>query len=157
MDVGQDTTLGDGDVSEKLVQLLIVPDGELQVAGNDTGLLVIAGGVAGQFEDFRGQILEDSGQVHGRTSTDTLSVVALAEETVDTTDGERETSLRRTTIKLLANCWLTRLVIKVGFTKPQTMKTRANDAKGTYDCAFLEPLALPPDLPPPVILMDVFV
>jgi len=24
----------------------------------------------------------------------------------------------------------------------------------TYDCAFLEPLALPPDLPPPVILMD---
>jgi hypothetical protein len=37
------------------------------------------------------------------------------------------------------------------------MKMRANDAKGTYDCAFLEPLALPPDLPPPVILMDVFV
>lgn len=25
--------------------------------------------------------------------------------------------------------------------------------KGTYDCAFLEPLALPPDLPPPVILI----
>ena len=26
----------------------------------------------------------------------------------------------------------------------------------TYDCAFLEPLALPPDLPPPVILSEVF-
>lgn len=24
-----------------------------------------------------------------------------------------------------------------------------------YDCAFLEPLALPPDLPPPVILIEV--
>ena len=155
MDVGQDTTLGDGDVSEKLVQLLIVPDGELQVAGNDTGLLVIAGGVASQFEDFGGQVLENSGQVDGRTGTDTLSVVALTEKTVDTADGERETSLRRTTIKILANYRLTRLAPKVGFSKPKTMNTRANDVKGTYDCAFLEPLALPPDLPPPVILMDV--
>jgi hypothetical protein len=115
VDVGQDTTLGDGDVSEKLVQLLIVPDGELQVTGDDTGLLVIAGGVASQFEDFGGQVLEDSGQVDGRTGTDTLGVVALTEETVDTADGERETSLRRTTIKMLANCWLTRLAFKVGF------------------------------------------
>lgn len=32
------------------------------------------------------------------------------------------------------------------------------DAIGeTHDCAFLEPLALPPDLPPPVILMDLVV
>jgi hypothetical protein len=114
VDVGQDTTLGDGDVSEKLVQLLIVPDGELQVTGNDTGLLVIAGGVASQFKDFGGQVLEDSGQVDGRTGTDTLGVVALTEETVDTADGERETSLRRTTIRMLANCWLTRLAFKVG-------------------------------------------
>jgi hypothetical protein len=28
-----------------------------------------------------------------RTGTDTLSIVALAEKTVDTTDGERETGL----------------------------------------------------------------
>ena len=27
------------------------------------------------------------------------------------------------------------------------------DGRGTHDCAFLEPLAFPPDLPP-VILMD---
>jgi hypothetical protein len=32
------------------------------------------------------------------TGTDTLSVVALAEKTVDTSNGERETSLGRTTI-----------------------------------------------------------
>ena len=31
----------------------------------------------------------------GRTSTDTLSVVALSQETVDTTDGECETGLGR--------------------------------------------------------------
>ena len=52
MDVGQNTTLGNGDVSKKLVQLLVVADGELEMAGDDTGLLVVAGGVAGQLEDL---------------------------------------------------------------------------------------------------------
>jgi hypothetical protein len=93
VDVGENTTLGDGDVSEKLVQLLIVADSELQVTGDDTGLLVVTSGVTGQLEDFSSQILEDGGEVDRSTSTDTLSVVALAEETVDTTDGERETGL----------------------------------------------------------------
>ncbi|KAG9859207.1 hypothetical protein KCU68_g9, partial [Aureobasidium melanogenum] len=77
--------LGDGDVSEKLVQLLVVADGKLKVTRDDTGLLVIASGVTGQLEDFGSQMC-----------TDTLGVVALAEETVDTTDGESETGLGRT-------------------------------------------------------------
>lgn len=72
------------------------------MTGNDTGLLVVASGVASQLQDFGSQILEDSGQVDGGTGTDTLSVVSLAEETVDTADGERETSLRGTAIKILA-------------------------------------------------------
>ena len=63
MDVGEDTALGDGDVAEELVQLLVVPDGELEVAGDDTGLLVVARGVAGQLEDLSSQVLEDSGEV----------------------------------------------------------------------------------------------
>jgi hypothetical protein len=93
VNVGEDTTLGDGDVSEQLVQLLVVADGELEMAGNDTGLLVVTGSVSGQLEDLSRQVLKDSGEVDGSTSTDTLSVVALAEETVDTTDGESETGL----------------------------------------------------------------
>ena len=96
MDVGQNTTLGDGDVSEKLVQLLVVADGELQVTRDDTGLLVVTSGVTGQLEDFSSQVLEDGSEVDGSTGTDTLGVVALPEETVDTTDGERETGLGRT-------------------------------------------------------------
>lgn len=99
VDVGEDTALGDGDVTQKLVQLLIVADGELKVAGDDTGLLVVAGSVASQLEDFSGQVLENSGQVHRGTGTDTLSVVALAEETVDTADGERQTSLGGTAVE----------------------------------------------------------
>jgi hypothetical protein len=93
VNVGEDTTLGDGDVSEKLVQLLVVADGELEMAGNDTGLLVVTGGVSSQLEDLSSQVLEDSCEVDGSTGTNTLGVVALAEQTVDTTDGECETGL----------------------------------------------------------------
>lgn len=96
MNVGEDTTLGDGDVTQKLVQLLIVSDGELKMTGNDTGLLVVAGSVTSQLEDFGSEVLEDGSEVDGSTGTDTLSVVALSEETVDTTNRESETSLGRT-------------------------------------------------------------
>jgi hypothetical protein len=67
VNVGQDTTLGDGDVSEQLVQLLVVADGELKMTGDDTGLLVITSSVASQFEDFSSQVLEDSSQIDGST------------------------------------------------------------------------------------------
>jgi hypothetical protein len=97
VDVGENTTLGDGDVAEELVQLLIVADGELEVTGDDTGLLVVASGVASKLEDFGSQVLKDGSEVDGSAGTDTLSVVALAEETVDTANGECETSLGRAT------------------------------------------------------------
>jgi len=45
MNVGENTTLGDSDVTEELVQFFIVADGELEMSWNDTGLLVIAGSV----------------------------------------------------------------------------------------------------------------
>lgn len=99
VNVGENTTLGDGDVTQKLVQLLIVTDGELQVTGNDTGLLVVTGGVTSQLEDFSSEVLEDGSQVDGSTGTNTLSVVALAEQTVDTTDGEGQTGLGGTATK----------------------------------------------------------
>ena len=44
LDVRQDTSLGDGDPGEQLVQLLVVPNGELRVAGDDPSLLVVPGG-----------------------------------------------------------------------------------------------------------------
>ena len=59
MDLGQDTTLGDGDTTEELVQLFVVSDGELQVSGDDSRLLVVSGGVTGQFEDFGRQVFEN--------------------------------------------------------------------------------------------------
>ena len=99
MDVGEDTTLGNGDVTQELVQLLIVADGKLEVTRDDTGLLVVTGGVTSQLEDFSSQVLEDSSQVDGSTGTNTLGVVALAEQTVDTTNREGQTGLGGTAVK----------------------------------------------------------
>ena len=102
VNVGENTTLGDGDVTKKLVQLLIVADGELKMTGDDTGLLVVASGVTSQLEDFGSEVLKNSGEVDGGTGTDTLGVVTLAQKAVDTADGESETSLGRTGLRVLA-------------------------------------------------------
>ena len=72
MDVGENTTLGDSDASEELAQFLIIADSQLDVAGDDAGLLVVTSGVASKFENLSGEVFEDGGEVHGGTSTDTL-------------------------------------------------------------------------------------
>jgi len=106
VDVWKDTTLGDGDVTKKLVQLLVVSDGELQMSWDDTGLAVVTSGVTGQFEDFGSEVLEDGGEVDWSTSTNTLSVVALSQETMNTTNWESETGLSRAGLRLLARAGL---------------------------------------------------
>ncbi len=58
LDVGQDTTLSDGHAGQQPVQLLVVPDGQLQVARDDARLLVVLGGVSGQLEDLGGKVPE---------------------------------------------------------------------------------------------------
>ena len=92
LDIGQDTSLGDGDTGQELVQLLIVTDGELKVAGDDPGLLVVTSSVAGQLEDLSGQILHDGGHVDGGAGSDTLGIVTLPQETVDTSHGKLKSS-----------------------------------------------------------------
>ena len=62
--VGQDTSLGDGDVME-LVQFLIVPDGQLKVPGDDPHLLVVPCSIARQLEDLMCMIFHDGGHVDG--------------------------------------------------------------------------------------------
>jgi hypothetical protein len=88
LDVGQDTTLSNGDTREKFVQLFVVADGKLQVTRDDAGLLVVTGSVTGQLENLSGQVLHDGSQVDGSTGTNTFSVRALAEHSVDTTNGK---------------------------------------------------------------------
>jgi hypothetical protein len=92
LDVGEDTTLGNGDMSQELVQLLVVADSQLKMTGDDPGLLVVTGSVASKLKNLSREVLHDGSQVHGGTGTDTLCVVTLAEMTMDTTNGELETS-----------------------------------------------------------------
>ena len=84
VDVGQNTSAGDGDATEQAVQLLVVADGELNVARDNARALVVAGGVSGQLENLGRQVLKDGGQVHGGTGSDAVGVASLAQVAVDT-------------------------------------------------------------------------
>ena len=46
LDVGEDTSLSNGDSGQEFVQLFVITDGQLQVTGDDPGLLVVTGSVA---------------------------------------------------------------------------------------------------------------
>ncbi|KAK2882234.1 hypothetical protein Q8A73_022744 [Channa argus] len=92
LDVGQHAALSDGDSSQQLVELLVVAHSQLQVTGDDPGLLVVAGGVSSQLQDLSGQVLENSRQVDGSSGSNTLSIVAFTQQSVDTTDWELEPS-----------------------------------------------------------------
>ena len=64
LDVGQDSSLSNGNTSQKFVQFLIVPDGQLQVPGNDSGFLVVSGGITSEFENLSCEIFHHSGQIN---------------------------------------------------------------------------------------------
>ena len=99
MDVGKNTSLGDGGAVEKLVQLLVVADGKLDVTGDDAGLLVVTSGVSGQLENLSGQVLDDGGEVDGGASSDAASVASLLQEAVNASDGELQTGLLGTGLR----------------------------------------------------------
>ena len=101
VDVGENSALGDGDTAQKLVQLLVVADGQLDVAGHDSALLVVTSGIAGELKDLGSQVLEDGGKVHGGTSSDAGSEAATLEESADTADGELKSSLNTSANRLL--------------------------------------------------------
>ena len=93
VDGGEDTTSSNSSVSHKLVELLIVSDGELDVSGHNSSLLVVLSGVSSELEDLSGEVLKDCSEVHGGTSTNSLGVSALLEESGNSANGELESSL----------------------------------------------------------------
>ena len=62
MDVGDDSTASDGGLDQS-VQLLVSPDGELEMSGGDSLHLQVLTGVAGQLEDLSSEVLQDGGAV----------------------------------------------------------------------------------------------
>jgi len=76
---------------DETVQLLVPPDGELEVAGSDPLDLEVLGGVTGQLEHLRGEILEYGGAVDGGCGSYTAVTGRVDfEVAVDTAHGELE-------------------------------------------------------------------
>lgn len=92
LDVRQDASLGDGHARQQLVELFVVANGQLQVTGDDPGLLVVTGSVTGQLEHLSSQVLHDCSQVDWSACSYTFSIVALAQQTVDTSHGKLKAS-----------------------------------------------------------------
>jgi hypothetical protein len=88
LDVGEDTTLSNGDTREELVQFLVVSDSELKMTGDDSALLVVSGSVSSQLENFSSEVLHDCSKIDWGTSTNSFSIVSLAEKSMDTTNRE---------------------------------------------------------------------
>ena len=92
LDVWQDSTLGDGDSRQKLVQFLVISDSQLKMSWYDSCLLVVPGSVTSQLQDFGAQIFQDSSQVHRCTWSDSVSIVTFSKESVDTSNRELKSS-----------------------------------------------------------------
>jgi hypothetical protein len=93
VDVGENTAGGNSGVAKESVEFLIVADGQLNVSWDDSGLLVVFGGVSSEFENLSGEVFEDCSEIDWGTSTDAFGVSAVLEETGNTTNWELKTSL----------------------------------------------------------------
>ena len=90
-----DTTVGNSDVLEELVELFIVADGEGKVTLLNALDVEVAGEVTRELENLGGEVLKDSREVHGGAGADALGVTALLQETMDTTNRELKVGARR--------------------------------------------------------------
>ncbi len=128
------------------------------MTGNDTGLLVVTSGVSSKLEDFSSQVLEDGGQVDRgtwkiiiRTRINKL----LASKPYQHQHAERSCpceadgehgQLGRPNQPSKNDYHLVSRDSKAPTAKVGVVKIQ------TYDWAFLLPLALPPDLPPVIVI-----
>ena len=63
VDIGQNSTLGNGGVTPEGVQLIVISDSQLDVARDDPILLVVFGGVARKLKDLGHDVLQHSRKV----------------------------------------------------------------------------------------------
>ena len=68
--------MGNGNTGQEFVKFFVISDSELKMTGDDTGLLVVPGGITSQLQNLGGQVLHNGGKVDGSSGTDTFSVVS---------------------------------------------------------------------------------
>lgn len=94
MNVGKNSTRSNGDASEQLVQLLVILDSQRNVTGHNSALLVVPGRIASKLQDLSAEVLEHSGEVNRGAGSHSRGILALAEVTSNTTNGELKPGLR---------------------------------------------------------------
>ena len=95
MNEGQNASLGDGHTGQQFVQLLVVANGQLQVTWDDALLVQISGSVAGQFDHFGHQILEDGGHVDRSAHLNDRGILALLQQTTNSGHGKDQATAGR--------------------------------------------------------------
>ena len=55
---------------------------------DNSGLLVVFGGISGELEDLGGEVLKDGGKIDWGSGSDSLGVSSLFEESGDSSDWE---------------------------------------------------------------------
>merc|ERR1712212_219170 len=68
----------------------MVTNGELNMSGDDSCLLVGASAVSGLLENLSDEALEDGSQEDRGAGTDSFHVVSLSEESLNATDGKKK-------------------------------------------------------------------
>ena len=88
VDVGDNTTTGDGSL-DKSIKLLVTADSELEMSGGDALHLQVLAGVTGQLEDLSGEVLKNGSSVDGRSGSNTaVGTDSALQKSVDATHGE---------------------------------------------------------------------
>jgi len=106
VDVRENTAGGDGDGAQKLGKFLVVADGQLNVARDDAGLLVVSGRVTGEFENFSREVFKDSGEVNRSASADSGRVLSGLQVARDAANRELKSRLGGSAHGLLAGLTL---------------------------------------------------
>jgi hypothetical protein len=84
-----DAGLGNDAVAAQLLQFVVASDGEIYMSRSDASELEILACVPGELEDFRGEVFEDGGEIHGGFRSDAgLATDALLQLRVDPADWE---------------------------------------------------------------------
>lgn len=93
MNVRKNSALGNGDILEELVKFLIVSNCKLNVARNDSRLLVVCSGVASEFQNLRSQVLQYCGQINRCTSTNSSGIFSFLKVSLQSRYGKLQTRL----------------------------------------------------------------
>ena len=99
LNVWQNTSLCDRDASKELVQLFVIAYGKLKMTRNNSRFLVIASCIACQFQDFGGQVLQNSGKINWSASANPLCVVSFAKKAMNSANWKLQARTRRATLR----------------------------------------------------------